>query len=139
MHHAESLRGENHTKTLNNEGEFCVKFVPLIPLVKRSPFALSNQANGVEKVLQEINHQVDLVLKAMFLAGKIDQLFLTKFCNDVWNTTNKTARSTMIEKTNKLLGKSNFYYQISNVYVTDNVKSKWDQCLIYAVDACNEI
>ena len=89
--HAESLRVTNHTKILNDEGEFHVKCIPILPLVKRSPFTMSNQSNGTKRVLQEINRRVDLVSKAMFLAEKIGQVYLTMFCIEVLNESDRKA------------------------------------------------
>ena len=45
----------------------------------------------------------------------------------------------MINEANKLLGGTTFFYQITNIYATDNVRQKWDKRMNDAIDSCKQL
>ena len=70
VRHAETLRGTNHTKLLNGEGEFRMK----MHSIDSSCQEVSNQTKGTEKPLREIKPSGGFSLEGnVFWLEKLDR------------------------------------------------------------------
>ena len=93
-----------------------------------------SQPDGAEKLLQEINSWVDLVSNAMFLAGKIGQVYLTMFCNNEWNEHDKIVQQIMIhdQRQQQFVAWDKFLLQNHHQHLFDgqheeNISQKYNQ------------
>ena len=121
---------KDHEKVSNTEGLFrvlddpgtpCNIVVPFIPLVKKSPFATEAPDNASE-LMKEINLRVEYVSKSKLLAGKIGQLYLTRWCNEMIAEPDEEKRAASVQAMNKNLSVTTFCQRLCNAYAHEKGK-----------------
>ena len=113
---------------LNDLGTHCAIVLSSIPLAKKSPIAAKEAPHNVDEFIKEINLRVDYVSQSTFLAGKIGQLYMTQWCNEMIAEPDEEKKAASVKAMNKTSFDTTFCQQLCNAFAHEKGKmADYDQ------------